>query len=67
MEQNKTGRTFGMILAIMGILLLLFACAAWMSTTGQLMGFDIQGARKIAPTILGILFLAAGIGMINRN
>ncbi len=67
MEQNKTGRTFGMILAVMGIFLLLFACAAWMSTTGQLMGFDIQGARKMAPTILGILFLAAGIGMINRN
>ncbi len=67
MEQNKTGKTFGVILAVMGILLLLFACAAWMSTSGQLMGFDIQGARKIAPTVLGIIFMLAGIGLMNRN
>lgn len=66
MDGDKFKRTIGGILLGIGLLLLLFACAAFMSTTGKVMGFDVEGARKIAPTVLGLILMLAGVSMVNR-
>lgn len=67
MEGEKFKRMLGTILAVLGILLLLFACFAFMATGGEMMGFNVEGARKIAPAVLGLVFLMAGVSMINRT
>lgn len=67
MEGDKFKRTLGSILLGIGLLLLLFACAAFMSTSGKVMGFDVEGAKKIAPTLLGLILMVAGVSMVNRT
>lgn len=66
-EGQKFKRTLGGVLAAIGLLLLLFACFAFMSSTGKVMGFDVTGAKKIAPTVLGLILMVLGVSMINRT
>ncbi|WP_337044571.1 hypothetical protein [Emticicia sp. 17c] len=66
-ESAKFKRTLGGILTGLGLLLLLFACAAFMSSSNKVMGFDVSGARKIAPAVLGLILMVSGVGMINRT
>ncbi|MFT6205316.1 MAG: hypothetical protein ACJA1O_002933 [Spirosomataceae bacterium] len=54
-------------MAVLGIFLLLFACFAFMATGGEMMGFNVEGGRKVAPAVLGLIFLMAGVSMINRT
>lgn len=67
MEGEKFKRILSTILAVLGILLLLFACFAFMATGNEMMGFNVSGARKIAPAVLGLVFLMAGVSIINRT
>jgi hypothetical protein len=67
MEGDKFKRTLGGVLVGLGLFLLLFAVFAFMSSTGKLMGLDVTGAKKIAPTILGLILLMGGISMVNRT
>lgn len=67
MEGDKFKRNLGAILTGLGVVLLLFTCFAFMSSTGKMMGFDVTGAKKIAPAVLGLIFLVAGVSMINRT
>lgn len=67
MEGEKFKRTLGSVLAVLGVLLLLFACFAFMATGGEMMGFNVSGGRKAAPAVLGLIFLVAGVSMINRT
>jgi hypothetical protein len=66
MENTQFRRTFGAILAGLGIILLLFACASFLSENGTVMHYDVSGWKKAAPTLLGIIFFGAGVSMINR-
>ncbi|MFD2523155.1 hypothetical protein [Emticicia soli] len=66
-ENTKFKRNLGAVLTGIGLLLLLFACAAFMSSNNRLMGFDVAGARKIAPAVLGLILMVSGVGMINRT
>lgn len=67
MEGDKFKRTLGGVLVGLGLLLLFFAVMAFMSSTGKMLGLDVTGAKKIAPTVLGLILLAGGISMINRT
>lgn len=67
MEGDKFKRTLGGVFAAVGLILLLFACFAFMSKTGTLLGIDVTGAGKIAPTILGLILMVLGVSMINRT
>ncbi len=66
-DGTKFKRTLGGVLAGIGVLLLLFACVAFMSTDDTVLGFAVKGARKIAPAFLGLIFMVSGISMINRT
>lgn len=66
MDNRSFKRLIGGVLSALGALLLLFACFAFMASGSTLLGLDISGAKKIAPTILGLIFLISGLGLINR-
>jgi hypothetical protein len=66
-DGSKFKRTLGGILAVIGLLLLLFACVAFMSADDMVMGMTVKGARKIAPAVLGVILLISGISMVNRT
>lgn len=67
MEDQKFKRLLGTLLTGIGLLLLLFACFSFLSTDNTMMGLNVEGARKLAPTLLGLILMVAGIGMINRT
>jgi uncharacterized membrane protein YidH (DUF202 family) len=64
---NSFKRTLGTILAGIGLILLLIACFAFMSSDNQVLGFDLQGMKKLAPTVLGLILMVVGVSMINRS
>jgi hypothetical protein len=66
-DGSKFKRTLGGVLAGIGLLLLLFACVAFMSADETVMGMAVKGARKIAPAVLGVILLVSGISMVNRT
>ena len=66
-EGTNFKRMLGGILAGIGLLLLLFACVAFMSSNDTVMGMAVKGARKIAPAVLGLILLVSGISMVNRT
>jgi hypothetical protein len=66
-DGSKFKRTLGGVLAGIGLLLLLFACVAFMSADDTVMGMAVKGARKIAPAVLGVILLVSGISMVNRT
>ena len=66
-DGSKFKRTLGGVLAGIGLLLLLFACVAFMSADDTVMGMAVKGARKIAPAVLGLVLLVSGISMVNRT
>ncbi len=66
-DGSKFKRTLGGILAGIGLLLLLFACVAFMSADETVLGMAVKGARKIAPAVLGVILLVSGISMVNRT
>jgi len=66
-DSTKFKRTLGGLLTGIGLILLLFACAAFMADGGKMMGFDVSGGKKIAPAVLGLILMVSGIGMINRT
>jgi hypothetical protein len=66
-DGTKFKRTLGGILAGIGLLLLLFACIAFMSADDTVMGLAVKGGRKVAPAVLGLILLVSGISMVNRT
>ncbi len=67
MQDRKFKRNIGLALTLLGVIILLFACYAFMSSNETLMGLDVSGIKKLAPTLLGLIFLAAGVSIINKN
>jgi threonine/homoserine/homoserine lactone efflux protein len=67
MDNNNLKKILGLSLTILGVALLIFACIAFMSSSGTMMGMDVSGAKKIAPTVLGLIFLAAGVSIVKTS
>ncbi|MBK9457953.1 MAG: hypothetical protein KA783_04730 [Chitinophagales bacterium] len=55
-------KIFATILTLSGMLLLIFACLAFMQGQGRLLGVDItQRGYTLLPFLLGVIFFGGGI------
>lgn len=55
-------KVFATILTLAGMVLLIFACLAFMQGNGTLLGVDItQRGYTLLPFLLGIIFFSGGI------
>jgi hypothetical protein len=64
---NDLKRIFGPALTILGVIVLLYACAAFLSDGKTIMGLSVTKGESAVPFILGLIFFAAGISLINNT
>ncbi len=67
MEKNNFRRSFGAALTILGAVVILFACVAFLSNGKPTLGLDVTPGRAAAPFIVGLIFFGAGINLINNS
>ncbi|GAB3928296.1 hypothetical protein [Larkinella terrae] len=67
MDKNNFRRFFGATLTILGIIVVLFACVAFLSDAKPVLGMSINKWESLAPFIVGLVFLGAGVSMINNS
>ncbi len=67
MEKNNFRRSFGAGLAILGAVVILFACVAFISDGRPTLGLDVSRGEAIAPFVVGLIFFGAGINLINNS
>ena len=64
---NPTKRTFAMLFSGLAILLILFACIAFLSDGRPVLGWNITKWQSLVPGVVGVVFLIAGVSMMNRS
>jgi hypothetical protein len=60
-------KIFGSTLTILGIIIVLFACAAFLSDGKPVLGFSVDKTESIVPFLVGLVFLLSGISLIKRS
>lgn len=67
MESQRFKRFFGALLTIIGIVIVIFACIAFLSTGKPILGMTISKWETIVPFAVGLVFLLSGISLINNS
>ncbi len=57
-------KIFASVLTGVGMLLMIFACMAFLQGSGSLLGISIDKWGTLAPFLLGTVFFAAGIYLL---
>ncbi len=66
MDDARFKRFFASLLTILGIVVVLFACIAFMSD-GPVLGMTVTKWESIVPFAVGLVFLLSGVNLINRS
>ncbi|WP_128546109.1 hypothetical protein [Larkinella soli] len=67
MDNNNFRRFFGATLTILGTIVVLFACVAFLSDAKPLLGMSINKWESLAPFLVGLVFFGAGVGLIRNS
>jgi hypothetical protein len=60
-------KIFGSTLTILGIIVVLYACIAFLSDGRRILGFEVDKLEALVPFIVGLVFLLSGISLIKRS
>jgi uncharacterized membrane protein len=60
-------KIFGSTLTILGIIVVLYACIAFLSDGRPILGFEVDKLEAMVPFIVGLVFLLSGISLIKRS
>ncbi len=66
MESTRFKRFFGALLTMIGIVVILFACVAFLSEK-PVLGMEITKWETIVPFLVGGLFLLSGVSLIGNS
>lgn len=58
---------FGSFLTILGIVVVLFACVAFLSDGKPVLGMAVSKWESIVPFLVGIIFLVTGVSLIGQS
>ena len=67
MQDNNLKKFFGSLLLILGVVVVLFACVAYLRDGQPTLGMSVSHWEAVVPFLVGVLFLGIGSGMINRT
>jgi uncharacterized membrane protein len=59
-------KIFGSVLTILGTVVVLYACAAFLSDGRTLLGFSVSKTESIVPFIVGLVFFMSGVSLIRQ-
>ncbi|GAA4457837.1 hypothetical protein GCM10023189_29170 [Nibrella saemangeumensis] len=66
MDNSSFRRFFGALLTILGTIVVLFACVAFLSDNNPIMGMRITKWESLFPFFVGLVFLLSGINLIRQ-
>ena len=60
-------KIFGSVLTVLGVIVVLFACVAFLSDGKPVMGFSVTKAESAVPFLVGFLFFIGGLNLIKHT
>ncbi|WP_266367714.1 hypothetical protein [Tellurirhabdus rosea] len=60
-------RFFGAMLTILGTIVILFACVAFLSDGKPVLGLSVTEWEALAPFLVGVVFFSAGISLVRES
>lgn len=66
MDTNNLRRFFGSMLTILGVIVVLFACVAFLSDNNPVLGMRVTKWESAVPFIIGLIFLLTGVNLIRE-
>ncbi|KAB7732423.1 hypothetical protein F5984_00195 [Rudanella paleaurantiibacter] len=67
MNNNQFRRFFGAALTIIGTVVVLFACVAFLSDGKPVLGMSISKGESAAPFIVGMIFFLSGVSLVRES
>ncbi|HEV7350608.1 hypothetical protein [Telluribacter sp.] len=67
MDNTRFKRFFGALLTILGIIVILFACVAFLSDNEPVLGLFVTKWESIVPFLVGTVFLLSGISLVSNS
>jgi uncharacterized membrane protein SirB2 len=67
MDNTSFKRFFAALLTIIGIVVVLFACVAFLSDDKPVLGLSVTKWESLVPFLVGTVFLLAGVNLISRS
>lgn len=65
--QNNFRRFFGAMLTILGTIVILYACVAFLSDGKPVLGFSTTKWESAVPFIVGLVFLLTGVNLVRES
>jgi hypothetical protein len=60
-------KVFGPVLTLLGTIVLLFACVAFLSGGEKVLGLSVSKTESAVPFIVGLIFFLSGINLIKNS
>ncbi|TDB65286.1 hypothetical protein [Arundinibacter roseus] len=67
MDNTRFKRFFASLLTILGIIVILFACVAFLSDNKPVLGLSVTKWESLVPFLVGTVFLLSGVNLISRT
>lgn len=67
MDNTRFKRFFASLLTILGIIVVLFACVAFLSDDKPVLGLSVTKWESLVPFLVGAVFLLAGVNLVSRS
>lgn len=64
---NPMKRAFGAFFTILGTIIILFACVAFLNDGKPTLGWKISQWESLVPFLVGTVFLITGVSMISKG
>jgi uncharacterized membrane protein len=59
-------KIFGSVLTILGVVVVLYACAAFLSDGRVMLGFSVSKGESAVPFLVGLVFFLSGVSLIRQ-
>lgn len=66
-NNSNLKKFFGSFLTILGIVVVLFACVAFLNDGKPVLGMAVTKWESLVPFLVGILFLITGVNLIGQS
>ncbi len=64
--QNNLRRFFGSMLTILGTIVILYACVAFLSNGKPVLGLSVTKWESAVPFLVGMVFLLTGVSLVRE-
>jgi uncharacterized membrane protein len=66
-NNSNLKKFFGSFLTILGIVVVLFACVAFLNDGKPVLGMSVTKWESVVPFLVGVVFLVTGVNLIGQS